>query len=43
MAAEHGDGARHGFWASWPRAGVALGNLLATAVLWILRHDRLTS
>src|SRR3954453_4240007 len=36
MAAEHGDDARRGFWSSWPQAGVALGNLLATAVLWIL-------
>jgi metabolite-proton symporter len=36
MAAEHGDDARRGFWTSWPQAGVALGNLLATGVLWIL-------
>ncbi|HEX5205140.1 MAG TPA: MFS transporter [Actinoplanes sp.] len=36
MAAEHGDAARRGFWSSWPQAGVALGNLLATGVLWIL-------
>jgi metabolite-proton symporter len=36
MAAEHGSDARRGFWSSWPQAGVALGNLLATAVLWIL-------
>jgi metabolite-proton symporter len=36
MAAEHGDDARRGFWSSWPQAGVALGNLLATGVLWIL-------
>ncbi|WP_433293706.1 MFS transporter [Actinoplanes sp. CA-030573] len=36
MAAEHGDDARRGFWSSWPQAGVALGNLLATAVLWVL-------
>lgn len=36
MAAEHGDNARRGFWTSWPQAGVALGNLLATGVLWIL-------
>jgi len=33
MAAEHGDAARRGFWASWPQAGVAAGNLLATGVL----------
>jgi metabolite-proton symporter len=36
MAAEHGDDAKRGFWTSWPQAGVALGNLLATGVLWIL-------
>ncbi|MCM0619491.1 MFS transporter [Nocardioides bruguierae] len=36
MAAEHGDPARRGFWSSWPQAGVPLGNLLATAVLFIL-------
>ncbi|WP_328471579.1 MHS family MFS transporter [Actinoplanes sp. NBC_00393] len=36
MAAEHGDDARRGFWTSWPQAGVALGNLLATGVLWLL-------
>jgi metabolite-proton symporter len=36
MAAEHGDDARRGFWTSWPQAGVALGNVLATGVLWLL-------
>jgi metabolite-proton symporter len=36
MAAEHGDDAKRGFWSSWPQAGVALGNLLATGVLWVL-------
>ncbi len=36
MAAEHGDDARRGFWSSWPQAGVPLGNLLATGVLFIL-------
>ena len=36
MAAEHGDPARRGFWSSWPQAGVPLGNLLATGVLWVL-------
>ena len=36
MAAEHGDDARRGFWASWPQAGVPLGNLLATGVLCVL-------
>lgn len=33
MAAEHGDAARRGFWASWPQAGVPAGNLLAAGAL----------
>ncbi|WP_372729067.1 MFS transporter [Nocardioides sp.] len=36
MAAEHGSDERRGFWTSFPQAGVALGNLLATGVLWVL-------
>ena len=36
MAAEHGDSARRGFWASWPQAGVAAGNLLAAGVLALM-------
>jgi MFS family permease len=36
MAAEHGKDEHRGFWSSWPQAGVALGNLLATGVLWVL-------
>ena len=36
MAAEHGDAARRGFWASWPQAGVAAGSLLSTGVLALL-------
>jgi metabolite-proton symporter len=36
MAAEHGDAARRGFWASWPQAGVPAGNLLAAAVLSVM-------
>ncbi|MGZ8690724.1 MAG: MFS transporter, partial [Aeromicrobium sp.] len=36
MAAEHGDPEHRGFWASWPQAGVPLGNLLATGVLFFL-------
>jgi metabolite-proton symporter len=36
MAAEHGSDDRRGFWSSWPQAGVPLGNLLATGVLFIL-------
>ncbi len=36
MAAEHGDAARRGFWASWPQAGVPAGSLLATGVLALM-------
>lgn len=36
MVAEHGKDEHRGFWSSWPQAGVPLGNLLATAVLWVL-------
>ncbi|MGA8208716.1 MAG: MFS transporter [Nocardioidaceae bacterium] len=36
MASEHGSDARRGFWSSWPQAGVPLGNLLATGVLFLL-------
>ena len=36
MSAEHGDDRRRGYWASWPQAGVPLGNLLATGVLFFL-------
>ena len=36
MVAEHGSDEHRGFWSSWPQAGVPLGNLLATAVLWLL-------
>ena len=36
MAAEHGDAARRGFWASWPQAGVAAGSLLAAGVLALM-------
>jgi metabolite-proton symporter len=36
MVSEHGSDGWRGFWASWPQAGVALGNLFATGVLWIL-------
>src|SRR5688572_18767091 len=35
MSAEHGDDGRRGYWASWPQAGVPLGNLLATGVLFV--------
>ena len=36
MVAEHGDEKNRGFWSSWPQAGVPLGNLLATGVLFAL-------
>ncbi|MEO7350463.1 MAG: MFS transporter [Marmoricola sp.] len=36
MAAEHGSEERRGYWSSWPQAGVPLGNLLATGVLFVL-------
>ena len=36
MAAEHGDDARRGFWASWPQAGVAAGSLLSAGVLAVM-------
>ncbi|MFL6793646.1 MAG: MFS transporter [Sphingomicrobium sp.] len=36
MAAEHGDAARRGFWASWPQAGVPAGNLLAAGILALM-------
>ncbi len=36
IVSEHGDSSRRGFWASWPQAGVPVGNLLATAVLAVL-------
>ena len=36
MAAEHGDAARRGFWASWPQAGVAAGSLLSAGMLALM-------
>ncbi|WP_219921926.1 MFS transporter [Brevibacterium oceani] len=36
LVAEHSPNKSRGFWASWPQSGVPLGNLLATAVLFIL-------
>ena len=36
MAAEHGDSARRGYWASWPQAGVPAGSLLSAGVLAIM-------
>ncbi|WP_293899527.1 MFS transporter [Phenylobacterium sp.] len=36
IVAEHGPPAGRGFWTSWPQAGVAAGNLVATAVLLVM-------
>ena len=36
LVAEHSPNRERGFWASWPQAGVPVGNLLATIVLLIL-------
>jgi metabolite-proton symporter len=36
IVSEHGDAKHRGFWASWPQAGVPVGNLLATGVLAVL-------
>ncbi|PRC44689.1 MFS transporter, partial [Mycobacterium sp. ITM-2017-0098] len=36
LVAEHSPNRQRGFWASWPQAGVPVGNLLATVVLLIL-------
>ncbi|WP_433192897.1 fosfomycin efflux MFS transporter AbaF [Nocardia sp. CA-107356] len=36
LVSEHSPDHRRGFWASWPQAGVPLGNVLATVVLLVL-------
>ena len=36
LVAEHSPATSRGFWASWPQAGVPVGNILATVVLLIL-------
>jgi metabolite-proton symporter len=36
IVSEHGDPARRGFWASWPQAGVPVGQLLANGLLFLL-------
>ena len=36
LVSEHGDPARRGYWASWPQAGVPLGQLLANGLLALL-------
>ena len=39
LVAEHSPNAQRGFWASWPQAGVPVGNMLATVVLLVLTGD----
>jgi MFS family permease len=36
LVAEHSPNQQRGFWASWPQAGVPVGNMLATVVLLVL-------
>ncbi|NDV04989.1 MHS family MFS transporter [Rhodococcus sp. IEGM 248] len=36
LVSEHSSDRRRGFWASWPQAGLPLGNLVATMVLSVL-------
>ncbi|NGP09671.1 MHS family MFS transporter [Rhodococcus sp. 14C212] len=36
LVAEHSPNRSRGFWASWPQAGVPMGNLVATVVLLVL-------
>ena len=36
LVAEHSPDRSRGFWASWPQAGVPVGNMLATVVLLVL-------
>src|SRR5690349_3501421 len=36
IVSEHGDPARRGYWASWPQAGVPVGQLLANGLLFVL-------
>ncbi|MET8877306.1 MFS transporter [Nocardia sp. NPDC004604] len=36
LVAEHSPSRSRGFWASWPQAGVPLGNMLATVALLVL-------
>ena len=36
LVAEHSPNVQRGFWASWPQAGVPVGNMLATVVLLVL-------
>ena len=36
IVSEHGDPSHRGYWASWPQAGVPLGQLLANGLLFLL-------
>jgi metabolite-proton symporter len=36
IVSEHGDPARRGYWASWPQAGVPVGQLLANGLLALM-------
>ena len=38
IVSEHGDPARRGYWASWPQAGVPVGQLLANGLLFAARR-----
>jgi len=39
LVSEHSPDDRRGYWASWPQAGVPLGNLIATIILLILSKN----
>ncbi|MFK9093781.1 fosfomycin efflux MFS transporter AbaF [Bacillus salipaludis] len=39
LVSEHSPNDRRGYWASWPQAGVPLGNLIATIILLILSKN----
>lgn len=39
LVSEHSPDDRRGYWASWPQAGVPLGNLLATIILLLLSKN----
>ncbi|MDM5281877.1 fosfomycin efflux MFS transporter AbaF [Peribacillus frigoritolerans] len=39
LVSEHSPSDRRGYWASWPQAGVPLGNLIATIILLLLSKN----
>ena len=39
LVSEHSPNNRRGYWASWPQAGVPLGNLIATIILLLLSKN----